>query len=169
MEERLCRSVTRDPDGSSLAVPAFSCSTGTEGGGPDVPELGEGGRTPPCPSFGCCTSYLLFRHRSTIPATPRGSWVGILHGTVSALPGGRTGLLCRGSQAVLEQLAPTRHGGGWGKAGTSRPSALSHGVRETQTCVKEELGRGASAPRPPRAFLSLFILLFLHKGKFCGI
>lgn len=103
------------------------------------------------------------------PATPRGSWVGILHGTVSALPGGRTGLLCRGSQAVLEQLAPTRHCGGWGKAGTSRPSALSHGVRETQTCVKEELGRGASAPRPPRAFLSLFILLFLHKGKFCGI
>lgn len=67
MEQRLCRSVTRDPDGSSLAVPAFSCSTGTEGGGPDVPELGEGGRTPPCPSFGCCTSYLLFRHRSTIP------------------------------------------------------------------------------------------------------
>lgn len=77
------------------------------------------------------------------PATPQGSWVGILHGMGSALPGGRTGLRCRGSQAVLEQLAPTRHCGGWGKAGTSRSSALSHGVRETTDLCERGAGKGS--------------------------
>lgn len=80
------------------------------------------------------------------------------------------GVLCRGSQAVLEQLAPTRHWGGWEHAGASRSPALSHGGRGTKTRVKRELVRGTSTPRPPRAFLPLllFILLFLHKRNFCG-
>lgn len=159
-------SVTRDPDGSSLAVPASSCSTGTEGGDPGVPKLGEGERTPTCLSFGCCRTHLLFRHHSIIPCNSTRLLGGNPAWDCVSIARGWAGLLC----PALEQLAPARHCGGWGNAGTSRSSALSLGVRGTQTCVKEKLEKGASTPGPSRAFLSLllFILLLLHKRRFCG-
>lgn len=170
-EQRLCCVCDKDPDGSFLAVPASSCSTGTEAGGPDAPSFGEGTRTPTCPSFECCRTHLFFRYHSNVPCKRAPGWESSLGLCQHCLGAGHClGLLCHGSQAALEQLAPARHCGGWEGAGIRRSSALSHGGRGTQTCVKEELVRGASAPRPSRAFLSLFLftLLFLHKRNFCG-
>lgn len=53
----------------------------------------ERGQGHPPAAFGCCRTHILFRYHSIIPCRWAPGWeskVGILHGTVSALPEGWT-------------------------------------------------------------------------------
>jgi len=137
---------TEVPDSFTQGFPAFpSCDTEAEGGSPDVPEH-EGHQPAPCLGAEELTGSLpspreplpfFFLHltrRSTVPCistrllggNPASGW----RAAVLTLPGAGTWLLCHGSRAAVEQLAPTQALRWVGKAGTGRQSPLFCGVRE---------------------------------------